>query len=160
MRFLDPVALGAVPFGLGLELTRRGFSIGFDEPFAAAALPQRILAEPDADGVLYVVIGAKIAEVRTLPAVSEIGSFDVRSPAEVTRSDELFAFLEQRFVEIGRPELTERLTTQYGYAALLFSLPPLPNDILAAVSELVELRQPVSVFLAAPGTEVPGITTG
>ena len=158
VRFLDPVALGAVPFGLGLELARRGFSIGFDEQFTAAALPQRILPEADADGVLYVVIGAKIAEVRALGTVQEIGTFDVRTPDEVTRSDELFAFLEQRFVEIGQPELRERLSTQYGYAALLFSLPPLPDDILAAVSELVELRQPVAVFLASPGTEVPGIT--
>ena len=154
IRFVDPVALGAVPFGLGLELARRGFSVGFDQEFSAAALPQRVLPEDRADGVLYVIVGAKIEDVRQRSDMKELTYFDVRTPAEVQRSDELFALLRQRFEEIGQPELADRLSTQYGYAALLFSMPPLPSDILAAVSELVELRQPVAVFLAAPGTEL------
>ncbi len=157
VRWFDPVGLGAVPFGLVLELGRRGFSPGVDQQFAAAALPHRVLPEAEADGVLYVVLGGKIDEVAATPGVTEIAAADLRTTAEITRSDELAAFLVTRFAEIGRPELVERLDSQYGRAGLLFVQPALPLDVADAVSELVALRLPVAVFLVAPGTTIPAL---
>lgn len=157
VRWYDPVGLGAVPFGLVLELARRGFSTGVDQQFSAAALPQRVLPEAKADGVLYVVLGGKIDEVAATPGVQEIGTADLRTAAEVARSDELTAFLVRRFAEIGRGELADRLDAQYGRAGLLFVQPPLPLDVADAVSELVALRLPVAVFLAPPGTVIPAL---
>lgn len=152
VRWFDPVGLGAVPFGLVLELARRGFSTGVDEQFAAAALPERVLPEDEADGVLYVVLGSTIDAVRAEGGVTELGAADLRSPAEIERSAELTEVLRSRFAEIGRPELFDRLDSQYGRAGLLFVQPPLPADVADAVSELVALRLPVAVFLAPPGT--------
>jgi hypothetical protein len=157
VRWFDPVGLGAVPFGLVLELARRGFSTGVDPQFAAAALPQRVLPEAEADGVLYVVLGAKIEDVASSPGVTRIGAADLRTPSEIARSEDLTAFLRARFAELGRPELVDRLDAQYGRAGLLFVQPPLPLDAADAVSELVALRLPVAVFLAPPGTEIPAL---
>ena len=145
-----------------LELERRGFTTGVDEQYSAAALPQRVMEEGSADGVLYVVLGAKIDEVRATPGVTEVAHADLRTDAERARYAELHAQLVRRFTELGRPDLATQLDSQAGSAGLLFIQPPLPRDVADAVSELVSLRLPASVFLVPPGTPVPalGVATG
>jgi hypothetical protein len=155
LRWWDPAGLGGPGFGLQLELERRGHEVGVDGQFAAASLPHRVLPEDRADGVLYLVVGGRLDEVRATPGLRELAWFDPRTPAERIRSDELRAFLERRLAEIGRPDLVEALDAQYGQARLIFADPPLPADIFAAAEEFVDLRQPGAVFLAAPGTPVP-----
>ncbi|MEZ5255321.1 MAG: hypothetical protein R2705_00045 [Ilumatobacteraceae bacterium] len=155
VRWFDPVGLGAVPFGLLLELARNGYGVGVDPQYAAAALPQRVLPEDRADGIVYVVLGPRAGEVRALPGWQEIAFADPRSDADVARSQELVEFLRARLVEVGRPELVDDLDSQYGRAGLLFVQPALPVDVADAVSELVALRLPVTVFLGPPGT--PGL---
>ncbi len=157
VRWWDPVGLGATPFGLVLELERRGFTTGVDEQYSAAALPQRVMEEGSADGVLYVVLGAKIDEVRATPGVTEVAHADLRTDAERARYAELHAQLVRRFTELGRPDLATQLDSQAGSAGLLFIQPPLPRDVADAVSELVSLRLPASVFLVPPGTPVPAL---
>ncbi len=158
VRWLDPVSLGGMPFGVVDELARRGFHPGVDEQFAAAALPQRVLPEDRADGVVYVVLGERIDAVRADPQVTEIAAADIRTPAEVARAGELADRLRARFAEIGRPDLSDRLSSQYGMAVLLFGVPGLPPDVAADISELIGLRMPVAVFLAAPGTVLPELS--
>lgn len=155
VRWHDPVGLGAVPFGLVLQLERDGYRPGVDQEFTAAALPHRVLPEDEADGLLWVVLGRRIDDFRGDPAYTEIAGADLRSDAERARYDELSDFLVRRFTEIGRPELAGALDAQYGTAGLLFIMPPLPPDVAAAVSELVSLRLPAAVFVAAPGTPTP-----
>ena len=133
------------------------FTTGVDEQYSAAALPQRVMQEDSADGVLYVVLGAKIAEVRATPGVTEIANADLRTDAERAHYDQLHAFLVRRFTELGRPDLAAQLDSQAGSAGLLFIQPPLPPDVAGAVSELVSLRLPASVFLVPPGTAVPAL---
>lgn len=157
LRWWDPAGLGGPAFGLQLELERRGLTIGVDEQFSAAALPHRVLAERDADGVLYLVVGAKIDEVSATPAVSKIAAFDPRTPAERERSDELRAEIEAQLVDIGRPELIDAIDAQYGQARLVFAEPPLPDELAKLVGEFVDLRLPGAVFLAPPGTPVPAL---
>lgn len=155
LRWHDPVGLGAVPFGLVLQLERDGYRPGVDQEFAAAALPNRVLPEDHADGLLWVVLGRRIDDFRADPAFTELAFADLRSDAERARYGELYDFLVRRFTELGRPELADALDAQYGNAGLLFIVPPLPADIAAAVSEIVDLRLPAAVFLAAPGTPPP-----
>ena len=157
VRWWDPVGLGATPFGLVLELERRGFTTGVDQQYSAAALPERVMKEDSADGVLYVVLGSKIDEVRGTPGVTEVATADLRTDAERARYDELHAFLVRRFTELGRADLAAQLDSQAGSAGLLFIQPPLPRDVADAVSELVSLRLPASVFLVPPGTAVPAL---
>jgi hypothetical protein len=160
VRWWDPVGLGATPFGLVLELERRGFTTGVDQQYSAAALPQRVMREDTADGVLYVVLGSKIDEVRGTPGVKEVASADLRTDAERARYDDLHAYLVRRFTELGRADLAAQLDSQAGSAGLLFIQPPLPRDVADAVSELVSLRLPAAVFLVPPGTPVPALGVG
>lgn len=157
LRWWDPAGLGGPAFGLQLELERRGVTIGVDEQFSAAALPHRVLDERDADGVLYLVVGAKIDDVRATPGVEQIAAFDPRTPAERERSDELRTEIETQLVEVGRPELIDAIDAQYGQARLVFAEPPLPDELATLIGEFVDLRLPGAVFLAAPGTPVPSL---
>ena len=154
-RWHDPVALGGVPFGLVLQLERDGYQAGVDEEFAAAALPHRVIDEGDADGLLWVVLGARIVAFRADAAFTEIAFADLRTPEERARYDELHAELTRRLPEVGRPDLVAALDEQYGGAKLVFSVPPLPADVAAAVGEFVGLRLPAAVFLAPAGTPAP-----
>lgn len=160
LRWHDPVGLGATPFGLLLELERQGFSVGVDQSFAAAALPHRVLAESSANGLLWVVLGARIEQFRGAAGFSEIASVDLRTAVQRGRYADLSEFLMQRFAEIGQRSLFDRIDAQYGAAGLLFIQPPLPDDIAQAVSELVALRVPAAVFLAPPGTQEPAAIPG
>lgn len=160
LRWWDPAGLGGPAFGLQLELERRGFMIGVDEQFAAAALPHRVLDEAAATTVLYLVVGPKADDVRQVPGLEEIAAFDPRTPAEKQRSDELRAVIEDELVAIGRADLVEAIDAQYGQARLVFAEPPLPAELGVLVGEFVDLRMPGAVFVAAPGTPVPPLGIG
>jgi hypothetical protein len=155
VRWWDPTVLGATAFGMVLELERRGYEMGVDRPFAAAALPHRVLPEGQAGAVLYVVVGdPAIERARALPGVVELGSFDVRTPDEQRRSDELRAQLARAMRASGREDQIALLDAPYGQAQLLFANPPLPREIGELLDEYVALRQPTAVFRAPPFTPV------
>ena len=116
MRWHDPVGLGAVPFGLVLELERRGYTVGVDAQFSAAALPHRVVPEARAAALIWVVLGGRIADFRRDESFTEVVKVDLRTEQQRQRSDELAAFLQTRFGEIGQPELFQRLDAQYGAA--------------------------------------------
>lgn len=160
LRWWDPAGLGGPAFGLQLELERRGVPVGVDAQFSAAALPHRVLAETDAEAVLYLVIGAKVAEVAATPGLTEVAAFDPRTPAERERSEELRAAIEAGLIALGRADLIEAIDAQYGQARLVFADPPLPDDLALMVGEFVDLRLPGAVFRADPGTPVPALGIG
>ncbi len=155
VRWSDPSTLGALGTGLVLELERRGFRPGVDQQFAAAMLPSRVLPETSAGGVLYVVSGeAAIEQARTLPGVIEVASYDVRTPAQQERSDQLRFEVEDALRAEGREDQIAQLDQANGQAALLFADPPLPPAAAVPLQEYVSLRLPAAVFLAPPGTPV------
>lgn len=151
VRWIDPVALGAVGFGTVLELEREGYRPGVDRWARAGALPHRELAEADADGVLYVVLGPQIERWRARPDATELGAFDPRTPAEAERSAVLRALVEQQLRDVGRDDLADRLDAQYGLGAALFA-PGLTPQLAADLSELVGLRLEAAAFLVPPGS--------
>jgi hypothetical protein len=155
VRWSDPSTLGATGIGMVLELERRGYHVGVDPQFAAAALPHRVLPEQSAGAVLYVVGGQRAIErARTLPGVVELGSFDVRTPAQRRRSDELRRELEQALVASGHGDQLRLLDAANGQAMLRFAYPPLPAAVGALLNEYVSLRLPTAVFVAPPFTPV------
>ena len=84
------------------------------------------------------------------PTSSSSATFDVRSPAQQARSDELRARLEQALVDAGHADRIPLLDAANGQAILLFANPPLPAEVGDLLQEYVTLRLPTAVFLAPP----------
>lgn len=151
VRWWDPSTLGATGFGSLLELERRGFEVGVDRHFAAAALPHRAMPEETVAAVLYVVSGeVAIERARATPGLVELGSFDVRTDAQQARSVEVRAQLERALSAAGHADRIAWLDRANGQAQLLFANPPLPADVGGLLDEYVGLRMPTAVFEAPP----------
>ncbi|HEY7627535.1 MAG TPA: hypothetical protein VH761_10720 [Ilumatobacteraceae bacterium] len=152
IRWHDPATLGGVPFGLVLELEKRGFHVGVDAVFAAGALPHRVLPESSADSVLWVVLGEpNIVLMRARDDVAELGYFDQRSPAEIAESnslrDELIAGLEAQGLDCA----IAAIDAQYGLAQFILGTAAVPHDLAEIASRYGLLGLPVAVFEVAPG---------
>lgn len=150
VRWVDPAALGGVGFGMVLELERRGFDVGVDERFSAAAEPHRVRRESDADAVVWVVSGrTAIDSALARPGARLVVEVDPRSAAEVERHDELVARASGRLEAIGEPELADQLRADGNLFAILLS-GDLPDDVVADITELVDLFLPTAVVVAPP----------
>ncbi len=155
LRWWDPAVLGATGFGMVLELERRGFTVGVDEQFAAAALPHRVQYESSAAAVLYLVLGeVSIERARRTPGLVELGGFEPRDAADRERSDELRAEIERLLTDAGQADRIPLLDAYYGQAQLLFNEPAPPPEVLDLLGEYIDLRQPAVMFRAQPGTPV------
>jgi hypothetical protein len=155
LRWWDPAALGATGFGAVLELERRGFTVGVDAQFAAAALPHRVQPEQSATAVLYLVIGEEsITRARELRGLEELGGFEPRDADGQRRSRELRAEIERRMAAGGQADRIALLDAFYGQAQLLFNEPPPPPGVRELLGEYIDLRQPAVMFRAPPGTPV------
>ena len=155
LRWWDPTVLGATGFGTVLELERRGFTVGVDLQFAAAALPHRVQPEASASAVLYLVIGeVPIERARQTPGLVELGGFEPRDAAGRERSAELRREIERQLTEAGQGDRSALLDAYYGQAQLLFNEPVPPPGVLELLGEYIDLRQPAVMFRAQPGTPV------
>jgi hypothetical protein len=155
LRWWDPAVLGATGFGTVLALERRGFTVGVDPQFAAAALPHRVQPEVSASAVLYLVLGeASIDRARRTPGLVELGGFEPRSVSEQDRSAEVRRQIERQLTDAGQGDRIALLDAYYGQAQLLFNEPAPPPGVLELLGEYIELRQPAVMFRAQPGTPV------
>ncbi len=146
LRWHDPAALGGVPYGLVLEMERRGMHVGVDAWGKAAAQPFRVQAEETASTVLWYISGDRsIAKFAERADAVLLASFDPRSAADQARSDEVRALIESRLTELGRAELIRRLDEQYGTTQIRF-FEKLPADVVDLVTEYNDLREPGAVF--------------
>jgi hypothetical protein len=155
LRWWDPAVLGATGFGMVLELERRGFTVGVDRQFAAAALPHRVQPEASASAVLYLVLGeVSIERARQTPGLVELGGFEPRGAADRARSDALRGEIERQLTAAGQADRIALLDAYYGQAQLLFNEPAPPPGVLELLAEYIDLRQPAVMFRAQPGTPV------
>jgi hypothetical protein len=157
IRWHDPASLGGVGYGVLLELERRGFAVGVDVWGAAAALPHRVYPEETVQTVLWVVTGDVAVEtMRRRDDAVELGFFDQRTDVERARSVELRSAIEQRLVEIGRPDLIDTLDTQYGLAPFVIGDAPVPQDVKDLAGDLNTLRYEIAVFAVTPFSPLYG----
>jgi hypothetical protein len=155
LRWWDPAVLGATGFGTVLELERRGFTVGVDLQFAAAALPHRVQPETSASAVLYLVLGeVSIDRARGTAGLVELGGFEPRDAAARERSAALRREIERRLTDAGQGDRIALLDAFYGQAQLLFNEPAPPPGVLELLGEYIDLRQPAVMFRAQPGTPV------
>jgi hypothetical protein len=155
----DPVALGSVAFGLALELDRRGLHAGVGPWGEAGVMPFRVVSDERADSTLwYVATNPVIGAFAALPDAVVRASFDVRSPMEVQRSEQLEGELLQALCDEGRPELRPLLFVRWGHAALSL-VPDLPPEATSLLKQYDTLRQVTAVIELPVGVNGYAITT-
>ena len=141
----DPVALGSVAFGLALELERHHLHAGVGPWGIAGVMPFRVIDDEHAESTLwYVASKPTIAAFTALPGAVVRATFDVRSAAEVQRSDRLELDLLQALCTAGRQDLRGLLYSRWGDTALAYS-PGLPHDVALLLQQYTDLRQPAAV---------------
>jgi hypothetical protein len=141
----DPVALGAVAFGLALDLERHGLHAGVGPWGEAGVMPFRVVTDENAESTLWFVAGTPVIDAfTTLPGAVVRASFDVRSTAEITRSAQLESQLLNVLCTTGHFELRPLLFTRWGNTALAFA-PTLPAEAKPLLQKYTDLRQPAAV---------------
>jgi hypothetical protein len=141
----DPVALGSPAFGLALELERHHLHAGVGPWGTAGVMPFRVVDDEHAESTLwYVASKPTIAAFTALPGAVVRASFDVRSAAEVQRSDQLELDLLQALCLAGRQDLRGLLYSRWGDTALAYS-PGLPREVALLLQQYTDLRQPAAV---------------
>jgi hypothetical protein len=142
----DPVALGSVAFGLALELERHHVHAGVGPWGESGVMPFRVVDDDHADATLwYVATTPAIDAFSALPGAAVQAWFDVRSDADVKRSDQLEAKLLQALCDAGRPDLRPLLFARWGHTALDL-LPDLPPAAAPILKQYNNLRQPAAVI--------------
>ncbi len=143
---LDPVLFGAPAFGLALELERQGLHAGVGPWGESGVMSFRVVDDQHADSTLWYVAGKPvIAAMSALPGAVVRASFDVRSPAEAVRSDQMEAELLDQLCATGRPELPALLYARWGHVTLAF-LPGLAPKTAHLLQQFTDLRQPAAVI--------------
>ena len=141
----DPVALGSAAFGLALELERHHLHAGVGPWGVAGVMPFRVVSDELAESTLwYVASKPAIDAFSALPGAVVRASFDVRSAADVKRSDQLEADIQRALCDAGRQDLRGLLYARWGDTALAYT-PGLPIDVAPLLQQYTDLRQPAAV---------------
>lgn len=122
-------------------------------------MPFRVVSDQEADSTLwYVATNPVIDAFAAIPGAVVTASFEVRSPMEVQRSEQLEGELLQALCDEGRPELRPLLFVRWGHAALSL-VPDLPPEALSLLKQYDNLRQVTAVIELPVGVNGYAITT-
>lgn len=146
----ESVVQGSQGYAVLSELERRGFEVGVHPTFRVPATSHRVFPFGTHDGEVQVVSGGWIDRWPGIhPESEQLLLHDHRTDAERQRFAQLKARVEARLTELGR---TDRLDT---FAMNLFAAsldPALPADVVADLSEMLLIGEPLAIFLAPPGS--------
>lgn len=145
----DAVFSGSQGYGLVNELERAGFDVGVHDAWRVPVTPHRVFAPGTYDAEVHLVSGEFIDQWREKPDHVEVTVVDVRSDDERRRFDELHARVIDRLTEIEREDLIDVVDQNLFGASVQ---PGLPDDVVADMSEMLLIGEPVGVFLAPPGS--------
>lgn len=145
VRWDDPLNLGGIGFGMMLELERQGYRVGAPSNFAAAVEPHRALEPGEADTELWVVTGPRVAEWRRSPGATEIAATDLRTPAQLARTERLQGEIDAELADLGIDYDPSAPVALYLFGE---DLPRATYDKLAT---LIDLGDETAVFTAPPG---------
>jgi hypothetical protein len=145
----DAVFIGAQGYGLVNELERAGFDVGVHDTWRVPVTPQRVLPDGTYDAEVHLVSGVFVDRWREREGFVEVVVDDVRTDAEKQRFDELRQRVIVRLTELDRTDLLVELDENLFGASLD---PDLPDDVIADMSEMLVLAEPVGIFLAPPGS--------
>ncbi len=147
----DTVSLGGQGWGLINELERAGIPVGVgDVPlFRGGARGHRVVAAREARATVHLAVGADIDVWRAVPGAAEVAYGDPRSRAERAEFRRLHARVDRRLRSGGRTDLLPLLDSQLFLLALT---PDLPPGVERDARRMLDLGEPVAVFVAPPGT--------
>lgn len=155
---LDPVALGAVAYGLALEFEHHGVRAGIGPWGRSGVMPFRVVSDQQAGATLWYVASTPVIDaVSALPGAVVMAYVDVRTAAEVKRSDQLETEVSQALCDMGRPELRSLLFSRWGQTAL-DDLPELSSDANRLLRQYNDLRLPAAVVELPVGVNGYDIT--
>ncbi len=147
----DTVGLGDQGWGLVNELERAGIPVGVpDIPlYRGGARSHRAVPAGSERAVVHLATGRAIDAWRDLPSAREVAYADPRDAAERAEARRLHADAARRLRRGGRADLVPRLDSQLFLVALAPGLPP---GVRRDAQRLIDLGEPVAVFVAPPGT--------
>lgn len=145
----DSVFIGSQGYGLVNELERRGLDVGVHTTWRVPVTHHRVLPPGSYDAEVHLVSGPFVAEWRERPYFVEVATADVRTDTERRHFTELRSRVRERLAELDRRDLFETVDRNLFGASLD---PDLPNDVIDDLSEMLLIGEPVSVFVAPPGS--------
>ena len=150
VRWSDAADIGSPGFGLLDELERRGLDVAADEFFHVPATDHRVRPRERADAQIHLATGAYVDLWREVPSAVEVATYEPRTEEQIARADELRAQLIARLRVEGLDDVAEQVDTNLFGASLDTRI---SAEDLADITALLDLGQPMAVFIAPPDAE-------
>ncbi|MEM8747837.1 MAG: hypothetical protein AAGF91_14135 [Actinomycetota bacterium] len=147
----DATFIGAQGYGMVNELERAGFDVGVHPTWRVPVTPQRVLAPDEIDAEVHVVTGSYIEQWRADPEYVEVARGDPRSASEVAEYERLRASVASALADSTCPECVDILDVNLFGVVVTARERQLDADLIDDLERMVDLGQPISVFLTPPG---------
>jgi len=150
VRWSDAADIGSPGFGLLDELERRGLDVAADTYFRVPATGHRTQPRAWAEAQIHLATGGYVERWRAWNEAVEVATYDPRTPAQVAEYAAVRERLWRRLHDEGLPELADQIDTN------LFGISVdtrLSEADLADLAALIELGQPMAVFIAPPPSD-------
>jgi hypothetical protein len=150
VRWSDAADIGSPGFGLLNELERRGLDVAADEFFHVPVTDHRVRPRSEADAQIHLATGGYIEAWRDVPDAIQVAEYDPRTDEERAEYGQIRA----RFVERLRAEGLDDLVPLVDTNLFGMSIDPrLSTEDQNDLTRLIELGQPMAVFIAPPPAE-------
>ena len=150
VRWSDAADIGSPGFGLLDELERRGLDVAADEYFRVPATEDRTRPHAEADAQIHLATGGYVELWRAVPEAVEVASYDPRTDAERAEYATVRAAFIDRLEAEDLADLVPLVDTN------LFGM-SIDTRLSAAdqrdLGRLIELGQPMAVFVAPPPSD-------
>jgi hypothetical protein len=153
VRWSDAADIGSPGFGLLAELERRGLDVRADEYFRVQATAHRAGPRDLAAAQIHLATGGYIERWEALPDAVLVATYDPRTDEQRAEYAEIRAAFMDRLAAEGLDELVPLVDTNLFGMSVDVRLSAADH---ADLSRLIELGQPMAVFIApAPADDDP-----
>ena len=153
VRWSDAADIGSPGFGLLNELERQGLDVAADEFFHVPATEHRVRPREQADAQVHLATGGYVDRWRQVPGSVEVATYEPRTAEQIARAEAVRARLIARLGDEGLDDVAEQVDTNLFGASLDTRI---SAEDLADITELLDLGQPMAVFVAPPDAEAGG----
>jgi hypothetical protein len=150
VRWSDAADIGSPGYGLLDELERRGLDVSADAFFRNRLTEHRTRQRAGADAQIHLATGGYVDVWRAEPEAVEVATYDPRTPEELAEYAEVEARFIERLEEEGLAELVPLVDTNLFGISTDVRLSPADH---ADLGRLIELGQPMVVFIAPPPSD-------